>query len=222
MSTDTFQSKSLTPAEAVEALRPGTVLDQTTFHHLYEQTPADFKAELIGGIVHMASPLRVSHGRLHSLLIAWLRAYCGSMSEADVLDNATVILADESEPQPDASLRYERGTSRVSDDDYCIGPPELVVEVSQSTVTHDLVAKRADYERNGVSEYLVFVVPESRVVWFRREKEGGFTELSPSDGYLKSHVFPGLWLDAAAFFQMDYERVMAVLNEGLRSGETGS
>ena len=37
-------------------------MDQKTFHALYLQTPEGFKAELIGGIVYVASPVSLRHG----------------------------------------------------------------------------------------------------------------------------------------------------------------
>lgn len=213
MSTDSLQkTHAAVPAELFD----GNRLDQPTFHRLYEQTPEDFKAELIGGIVHVASPLRMPHGRSHRLLMAWLSAYCDAIPGTDACDNTTVILADGSEPQPDAFLRYDEGTSYANEDDYCVGAPELIIEVSHSTVVHDLFEKRADYERNGVREYLVLVIPDARAVWFGRDQQE-FVELSPTDGTFRSQAFPGLWLDADALFQNDYKRLMAVLNEGLAS-----
>lgn len=92
-----------------------------------------------------------------------------------------------------------------------------MVEVSQGTRVRDLVDKRADYQRHGVSEYLVLVVEESHAIWFIREESGRFVELSPANGIFQSRVFPGLWLDPEALFQLDYKRTMATLNEGLAS-----
>ena len=85
------------------------------------------------------------------------------MEEAD---NATVILGDESEPQPDLHLRLLPecgGRSRVNADDYFVGPPELVIEVAHSSEAIDLDAKRRDYERAGVLEYLVLCVREGEL-----------------------------------------------------------
>ena len=213
MATDSVREmRSAVP----EGLFEGNKLDQPTFHRLYEQTPQGFKAELIGGIVHVASPVGIAHNDPHVLVIAWLSNYAVAKPNTHVLDNATVILDDQSEPQPDAGLRYRQGTSRISDN-RCNGPPELVIEVSDSTVVHDLFDKRADYERHGVSEYLVLAVEESRAIWFTRGDDGGFVELSPTAGKLQSCIFPGLWLDPDALFDLDHVRVMAVLNEGLAS-----
>ena len=49
-------------------LEAGDHLDQATFHARYEAMPPDFRAELIGGVVFVPSPLRSEHGESH----AWL------------------------------------------------------------------------------------------------------------------------------------------------------
>jgi hypothetical protein len=42
---------------------------------------------------------------------------------------------------------------------------------------------------------------------------------APADGVHRSAAFPGLWLDAAALLRGDLARVLAVLNDGLKSPE---
>jgi hypothetical protein len=50
--------------------------------------------------------------------------------------------------------------------------------------------------------------------------EGKYQLLQPGpDGVFRSRVFPGLWLDAPAFFKGDIERVLATLQRGLQSPE---
>src|SRR5437899_3365498 len=43
-------------------LENGDRLDQKTFHERYEAMPENVKAELIGGVVYMSSPLKPRHG----------------------------------------------------------------------------------------------------------------------------------------------------------------
>ena len=54
------------------ALYSGDKMTREEYHRLYVQTPEDFKAELIGGIVYVASPVNLSHGEPNSLLGAVL------------------------------------------------------------------------------------------------------------------------------------------------------
>src|SRR5205823_2102877 len=123
----------------------------------YEAMPPHVRAELIGGIVYMASPLKVPHGRHHGLSITWLGLYMANTPGTDVLDNATTILGDDSEPQTDANLivlpEYG-GQTKINEDNYLEGPPEFISEVSDSSESYDLNAKRKDYEQAGVLEYV--------------------------------------------------------------------
>ena len=60
-----------TPAR-LPPLEAGDRLDQKTFHERYEAMPLGTRAELIGGIVFMPSPLKRPHGRTHLLLARWI------------------------------------------------------------------------------------------------------------------------------------------------------
>ncbi|HET6576458.1 MAG TPA: Uma2 family endonuclease [Fimbriiglobus sp.] len=200
----------------------GDRLDQQTFHQLYKQTPEWIKAELIGGIVYVASPTSFRHGRPHARMVYWLGTYGGELPGVEVFDNTTNILADESEPQPDAGMFFlpEYGGKMTEDEEGILnGPADLVVEVANTSVALDMHAKKRDYEAAGVREYLVVRVKQEDAVWFARGRKG-FTELKPEpDGVLRSRVFPGLWLDPSAVFDKTTRRLMAVLRQGLASPE---
>jgi Uma2 family endonuclease len=183
--------------------------------------PPGCRAELIGGIVFMPSPMRRSHSRLHQAVNAWLLDYERATPGTEAHDNATTILGEASEPQPDAFLLIAvpgQGQTRV-EDDYIHGPPELVVEVATSHESIDLHLKRADYEAAGVREYVVVLMRQQRLVWLVR-RDRAFEELAPGpDGVLRSEVFPGLWLDPAALLRLDKQRLSEVLHQGLATPE---
>jgi hypothetical protein len=62
-------------AVKVVFLENGDHFDQPTFHARYSAMPESFKAELIGGVVYVASPLRNSHGTVHLDVATWLGNY---------------------------------------------------------------------------------------------------------------------------------------------------
>jgi Uma2 family endonuclease len=204
-------------------LQTGDRMNQRTFHRLYLQTPDQFKAELIGGVVYVASPVTRRHGGPHQRLSVWIGNYSADTDGTDGFIDTTMIMADDSEPQPDLSLVLlpeAGGQLRVDDaGDYFVGAPELAVEIGHTTATLDLNAKRTDYERYGVREYLVVDVEPRQVHWFTR-RAGRFTPLKPdANGVLKSKAFPGLWLDPAAVFDPSAGRLLATLKKGLGSPE---
>ena len=208
------------PAASPTPLPPlvdGERMDQATFHERYEVSAPEFRAELIGGIVHVSSPVHGPHAEGHGALMAWLSDYWLATPGTRFYDNGTVILGDESEVQPDAALFIDpaRGGQTRDEEGLLIGPPELVVEVADSSVGHDLRAKRLDYEEGGVREYIVIDLKSTLVHWF--ERSGAFFRpLDPdADGVLRSRVFPGLWLDPVALIRREMSRVIDVLNQGL-------
>ncbi|NOX55380.1 MAG: Uma2 family endonuclease [Planctomycetes bacterium] len=208
---------------SVPALEPGDRLTAAEFERRYDAMPDLKKAELIEGVVYMPSPVRYQlHSAPHSDIVTWLGVYAASTPGVAKADNATVRLDQDNEPQPDALLRIETqcgGQTRISDDDYVEGPPELIAEVASSSVSFDLHTKRHVYRRSGVREYVVWRVLDREIDWFIL-REGNYDRLSPADdGLLRSEMFPGLWLDAAALLRGDLQTVLAALNRGLQTPE---
>jgi hypothetical protein len=96
------------------------------------------------GVVCLASPTKLRHGRPHARLLYWLQSYAEATPGVEAATNATVRLDLESEPQPDAILCVEPslgGRTAISLDDCVEGPPELVAEVSAGTLRRDLGLK---------------------------------------------------------------------------------
>lgn len=203
----------------------GQRLDQPAFHALYEAMPPSMRAELIGGIVSMPSPLGIEHGDGSKWIVVWIDRYEEFTPGVQALDGATVILDARNEPQPDVTLRVlpEYGGRTRNEEGYVAGAPELVVEVARSTRYMDLGPKLDQYERAGVLEYVVRAMGPDELAWFVRENDR-FVELAPdTDGLFKSRVFPGLWLDPIALLKGDRAAVRAAsrtaVDRGLASPE---
>ncbi|MEB3825920.1 Uma2 family endonuclease, partial [Phormidium sp. CCY1219] len=78
------------------------------FERRYAAASQIKKAELIEGVVYVASPVRANlHSRPHAIIMAWLSAYWTATPGVDPLIDATVRLDEDNEPQPDALLRIE-------------------------------------------------------------------------------------------------------------------
>lgn len=200
-------------------LQNGERMTRAEFHAAYEKTPEDFKAELIEGIVYVASPLRRNHGVHHVFLSGLMFLYQSKTPGVEAGDNCSLFLTGDNEPQPDLYLRILPefgGQTRTTPDDYVEGGPELLIEVAVSTRSLDLHAKKRMYQKSGVKEYLVAVPLQEKLFWFDLAQN---LDLEPPDGLVKSRQFPGLWLDPAAIWRQDHAAAMAVLNQGLASPE---
>jgi Uma2 family endonuclease len=185
----------------VPPLENGDRLTRPEFERRYAAMPHVNKAELIEGVVYMPSPVSNEHAQPHFDVIGWLAYYRAATPGISGGDNGTLRLDLDNEPQPDAFLRIlseHGGQTRVDEDGYVSGAPELVAEVARSSVSIDLHTKLQAYRRNGVREYLVWRVEDRTLDWFIL-REGRFETLAPaSDGLYRSEALPGLWLDAAA------------------------
>lgn len=204
-------------------LEAGQHLDRATFHARYEAMPPETRAELIGGVVYMPSPLSLSHGNLDMLVTYWLGHYRRRTPGVQAPGNASVLLDDQGEPQPDVQLRIlpECGGQSRNEGKYIGGAPELVVEVASSSRKIDLGPKFEDYRRAGVLEYLVVAIDPDEVFWYIR-RDDRLEPLPPGpDGVFRSEVFPGLWLDPVALIADDMDRLIATLDRGLATPEHG-
>ena len=210
--------------EAIPPLENGDHLKADEFRRRYQAMPENVRAELIGGIVFMSSPVGYRrHSKPHIVLGNWLGHYIAKTPHLEIYgDNGTLRLDEDAEPQPDLLLALPRGAGgRVyeTSDDYLEGPPDLVCEVASSSASIDLGRKLRDYRRNGVPEYLVWSVDRRRVEWFDLI-DGEYVDKTPdAAGLVKSSKFPGLWLDPTKLVAFDLPGLFADLDAGTATPE---
>ena len=211
------------PTTGIPLLENGDRLTRDEFERRYDAMPDLKKAELLEGVVYVPSPIRFRrHGRPARHLSTWLGHYEAATAGVEGGDNTSLRLDLDNEPQPAGFLRIDPargGQSSTSADDYVEGAPELVAEVSSSSVSYDLHVKLGAYRRNGVREYIVWRVMDREVDWFILEGSEYRRLEKDAAGVYRSRVFPGLWLDTKALIDGDLARVIAVLDGGLRLPE---
>ena len=224
----------LSEAEAVAELHTGACLTQPVFHALYERTPPGFTAELVEGVVFVASPLSRRHGVPHFKFGGMLSIYDDHTPGIEGGDNVSVVLTGTGESQPDLYLRVRRdhgGRSRTfsvedgvrteSDDDgdYLTTGPEFVLEVAKSSRTLDLNGKRRDYRVGGVLEYVVADVNRRETHWFDFSSGSDAPVPIPADGIVRCRSMPGLWLNGPALFDRRGKAAHDTLLTGLATPE---
>jgi Uma2 family endonuclease len=209
------------PPAPIPPLIAGQRLTQAEFLRRYEATPPKFKAELIGGVVYVPCPVGRDQGRASAEVIGWLGSYRARTPGVEGLANATTLMDELGVPQPKAQLRIlpECGGQTRDEGKLVAGAPELVAEIAQSSRPIDLGAKRADYERAGVKEYVVVTLDPQDVHWHVRRAKKLVRVRPGRDGLYRCKVFLGLWLDPAALLKGDLDGVLAALDRGLASPE---
>lgn len=209
------------PRTILPWLVEGERLDRATFHERYAAMPEETRAELIGGVVYMASPLGLRHGISDPDASFWLSYYRSFTPGVQVIANASVFLEDFGEHQPDLVLRIlpEFGGRTRDEGNYYAGGPELIVEVSHSSLKLDLGPRLADYERAGVPEYIVLGVDPPSVRWHVR-LDGRLVQVAPdADGIYRSRVFPGLWLDPSALLSSNTRGLREIVDLGVATAD---
>jgi Uma2 family endonuclease len=209
--------------QEVPALVQGDFLTRDEFLRRWKRSERIKRAELIGRIVYMPSPVSLEHGDTDHLIGVWLAHYEAATPFCRGSDNATWLMSADDAPQPDKSLRIlpEYGGQSRREGEYAAGAPEFLAETCKSSAAYDLHQKFDLYEEAGVKEYLAVLMQEREVRWLHLVDGRFQIDAAPNDGIYRSVAFPGLWLDAAALLAGDLARVLAVLNEGIKSPEHG-
>ncbi len=203
------------------SLFEGQRLNQSEFHEIYQAMPPGIRAELIGGVVSMPSPVGKRHYIASANAVGWLWTYRSRTPGIELGDNGSTALDDLGEVQPDAFLRIlpDRGGQTEDHGKIIKGAPELIIEVADTSRAIDLGPKLADYERAGALEYVVFTLDPDDVFWHVREGDRLVLQSPDNDGVYRSTVFPGLWLDPIAFLGDDSLGLLATLEQGLATAD---
>ena len=159
------------------------------------------KADLLDGVIYMASPDSPGAARVNGFLYGLLDFYVAEFELGEVYGPRSAFrLADTYAPEPDiAFVRQDRlGLWKGS---IFRGAPDVAVEiVTTDSVGRDTSVKRKVYERGGAGEYWMIHLLDARCTFLRLE-ENEFRDVTPRSGSLfHSETVPGFWIDTDWLF----------------------
>ena len=201
------------PREArdIPPLQNGDYLSREEFERRWDLHPEIKRAERIFGRVYVQMSLSPLHAKRHVVVSGWFFMYSLRHPECEALDNGTVRLGADSDPQPDLMLRKISGGSSEETKSAIEGPPEFAFEVAASSASYDLHEKKDLYREFGVLEYVVWQLYENRLDWFRLV-DGEYVVVAPdTNGIIESVTFPGLRLAVDKLLAGDAAGVIAAL-----------
>jgi Uma2 family endonuclease len=178
-----------------------------SFADFLDLVSEDQKADLLNGVIYIASPEEIEHNDL----VGWFVCVLGQYVESRRLGKVTVHrvayrLSAHNAPEPDvAFVRTERFD--ILKRGYVDGPPDLAIEViSPESVDRDYEVKRAHYESAGVREYWIIDPNEKRAMFLvLSEPVGGsaaaFAEARLEGTIFRSRVVAGFSLDTRWLWQ---------------------
>jgi Uma2 family endonuclease len=172
------------------------------------------KADLIDGVIYMASPDNTGANDLNGWLYMLVRMFVQENDLGNVyVSRVAFRLDDMNSPEPDIGFARKQRLHLVKRGSVD-GPPDLAVEVvSPDSVERDYGKKRELYEQFGVEEYWIVDELEQRVTLLRRQKSGRFREVRPRQGRLESQVLPGFYLRPEWCWQDPLPSVKQLLEE---------
>jgi Uma2 family endonuclease len=202
----------------------GTKIKARTGPYTYEDFCAlireDQKADLIDGVIYMASPENIDAGRLFLWLSAIMSTYAGEKQLGEVFGSHVACRFDDrSAPEPDILFVRSEHADRLHRGGV-EGAPDLVIEiVSPESVERDYEDKRKQYQQFKVPEYWIIDEEKKSVLLLRRNRRGRYQEIPPRRGIFRSEVLTGFSLDPTWLWQPRPPR-LAIIQQ-LLAGTTG-
>jgi Uma2 family endonuclease len=176
---------------------------RVTFEEFCVVVPGGQKADLIDGVIYMASPDSIEDNRLNGWLLWVMDAFIEERGLEGLLNFSRVAyrLDEHSSPEPDIGFIGGRKLKFVKKGYVNCAPDAAIEIVSPDSIHRDYVVKRAKYEKAGVREYWIIDPMEEKVTFLRLGADGLFKEVRPRGGVFVSKVLPGFWFDAAWFWK---------------------
>lgn len=153
------------------------------------------RVELIDGDIFVMAPLHRPHARiLLQLTLAVGLAMERFETDLEALTPVSSRLDDHSLPEPDIVIAVRADADFVTS-----ATARLMIEVSDSSLSHDLGPKAALYARTGVPEYWVADVKGRRIIRMHDPVDGAYQARSehPFGETIASVTIPGLVVDTA-------------------------
>jgi Uma2 family endonuclease len=166
-----------------------------TFEEFLDLVEDGQKADLLDGVIYMASPDNTDANNLLTWLAIALGGYIAARDLGMAyLNRVAYRIGMKQGPEPDFGF-VPKELERLRRRGYIDGPPRLAIEiVSPDSVARDYIQKRAIYERAGVREYWILDPDEQRATFLVLRKKR-YKEVKPVKNIFKSTVLPGVVLD---------------------------
>lgn len=193
-STGSLSQPRVEPDAAAFSPRPaGLTSDLVTVDEFYDLIPDGQKADLLDGVIHVASPDSLRATDITAFVLYLLRGFntARRLGGKALVNRYAFVLSQLRAPEPDvAYVRAERLHLLQH------GGPDAAIEVvSRESRARDYGEKRQIYQDAGVHEYWIIDPWQGRVE-FLRLKDGRY-ELVPLENnrIFRSEAVPGFWLN---------------------------
>jgi Uma2 family endonuclease len=183
--------------------------------HTYEDFCAivgeDQKADLIDGVIYLASPDNTDANEIFMWLGFLMDLFVEECQLGQVYGSRVATrFDDKTAPEPDILFVSKKHLGRVKRGGV-EGAPDVAVEiVSPDSIDRDYNLKRQKYEAAGVAEYWIVDEIEETVTLLHLGADGKYREVKPRKGEYHSFVLKGFWIRPEWLFHVPRPRKLDV------------
>ena len=196
--------------------KPRLDADLFTVEDFFLRVPDGQKADLIDGVIYMASPDTLRSDQLGGFVRILVQLYAEVRQLGVVVGSRFAFeLSAIRAPEPDVAF-ISRQRLHLLDDRRMRGGPDVAVEVvSRDSRQRDYVEKKRLYQDAGTAEYWIMDPLQRRAEFYRLQD--GLYALVPLEHnrIFRSEALPGFWLDVEWLFAdplpAAYEKLQEVL-----------
>jgi len=183
------------------------------------------KADLIDGVIYMASPDSMRNDQLGGFIRTVLHIYTEAKALGMVFGSRFAFeLSNTRAPEPDVAFVSNKRLHLLRNNKM-IGGPDVAVEVVSPESRHrDYFEKKLVYEAAGILEYWIIDPLQSRAE-FHRLEDGAYRLVALEQNRIfRSQEITGFWLDVEWLFAEKlpaaFEKIQQILNSQPPGSET--
>jgi Uma2 family endonuclease len=182
-----------------------------TFDEFCDRVSEDQKADLLDGVIYMASPENTDANEVFGWLFAILKMYVIENDLGQVFGSRVAFKIDETNgPEPDIAFVAKARASLIKRG-RVEGPPDLAIEiVSPESVERDYLQKKTLYQNAEVSEYWIIDEMDLSAVIYRLKK-GKLVKTPIRNGIVRSTTIPGFWFSLEWLWQTPPPKLLATI-----------
>lgn len=171
--------------------------DRVTVSEFHRLVPDGMKADLLDGVIHMASPDTNEADELTNFIHYLLRGYDRAKRLGGQVKGSRFAfrISKHRAPEPDVAYIVADRVHLIGQREMNGGPDVAVEVVSRESRSRDYGTKKLTYQRAGVSEYWIIDPLHDRVEFHRLQSKRYFLVPLQANHIFRSEVVPGFWLD---------------------------
>jgi Uma2 family endonuclease len=185
-----------------------------TFEEFCRKVREDQKADLIDGVIYMASPENTEANDLYTWLVSLIHDFVEERELGKVFSQRVALrLDDHNGPEPDILFIKAEHADRIQRG-HILGPADFVIEiVTPDSVERDYEKKRDQYARFGIPEYWIIDEELRELTQLRLSARKKYREVRSRGGVVQSETLTGFWLRPEWLWQGPRPKVLSILKQ---------